>query len=620
MYRKGRFRGWPPSEPSGPGGASCPNHEGRRVRPDTLGPDIMLEATPDALAAVDLLFRKFAALLSAHPTDPPDLHFVIVEAPAPGHPRMYQSPPMGAVRPDLQRKALLTHPLDVIPTLPAVRILYYGDTRWLERFLQLGREVAETFRSYDRETERFVTSATWEGEPFFMPNLWPRLVRDISEMSGSKTSMRRWRWGDDLATRMVPYDEADLQAWVEATRERGGQLGPLPSKEVNVTTFTHNAFECSCAALDWSAYQIRCALQPEAGLRPEPDGNRSAPPGAMTAPPVIPPASPTTPLIPSLDQLRAVADALGALFRQVEQSIWLSCCWQQEEHVEPWFVRMADALRPVRSQARSVQGWPHRVGRGLPLVIEAFDEVARDWGWERMADAEPERSNYRTERFRRFEEDANRPRLEAAIAWQEGRPGEGCPPDIDDLADEGRGKGYGPAPVSEGWETHFRSAHHAYLAACRLGRKFPCIDAGSDQRKKLAIGFEALNSALEQLGKGAAAPTASPLAVAPPIPPDPLTPDHNTPATNSRPPASSGQVSNGRTPRRTRERQEAVKLLIEAFRESGQWGITPRQLTEASGTPASSLYRFLKTPSVKKVWDRYRQDSLGKKPARMNEL
>ncbi len=240
-----------------------------------------MEATPSALAAVELMFRKFAAVLTANPADPPDLHFVIAEAPAPGSPQLSELPPIGAVRPDLQRKECLNrdYPLDVIPTLPAVRILYYGEARWLRRFQDLAREAAVTFRSHDPDIEGFVTRATWEAEPFFMPNLWPRLARDIIEMSGSKGAMRRWRWGTDRAMLLVPYDDAELKAWVEASRERGGVTGPAPSKCVNVTTFSHNAFETSCAALDWSAYQIghKLKLTDSDRTRPVSAGDTPAP-------------------------------------------------------------------------------------------------------------------------------------------------------------------------------------------------------------------------------------------------------------------------------------------------------------------------------------------------------
>jgi hypothetical protein len=232
----------------------------------------MLEVTPAAREAVELLLQKFESLLSANRAEPPDLHFVIVEPPKPGQTRIVQLPHLGAVRPDLQRKSLIHE--DIIPTLPSIRILYLGDKRWLARFLQLARDAAVTFRSHDPGIEKLVTRATWEGEQFFMPNLWPVLVRDIIELSGrSKDFLRRWRWGEDAATQIVPYDEAELQAWVEATRVCGGLIKPPPPKDVNFTTFNFNAVECSCAALEWSAYQIRLGLEAATKVTTPPTGN-----------------------------------------------------------------------------------------------------------------------------------------------------------------------------------------------------------------------------------------------------------------------------------------------------------------------------------------------------------
>ena len=96
---------------------------------------------------------------------------------------------------------------------------------------------------------------------------------------------------------------------------------------------------------------------------------------------------------PTLAELAEIATASLEFFQRVERSFW-SCPWKQEDHVLRWFIRMADALRPVRSNLSGVRGWPHRVKQGLGLVIQSFDAMTIEWGWERVAEPEPARSAY----------------------------------------------------------------------------------------------------------------------------------------------------------------------------------------------------------------------------------
>jgi hypothetical protein len=267
----------------------------------------MLEFTPRALEAVETLFCKFGSVLAADLAHPPDLHLVIVEAPTPYHLSVRPLPPL---RPDLLRKPLIDHWPDTIPTLPAMRFLYFGDARWLEPFQQLSRETTEVFRAHDPEIDQYVTGATWEGDLFFMPNLWPRLIRDILMMSGTKGFIRRWRWGDDPYTQFLPYDDDELKAWKES--ERGLQCRSIPSKEVNVTMFTHNIFECSCTALDWTAFQIREKLKPT--RPPDPAGTTEAKP-VPKAPRPGPAASGTEPPAGFLDRV-TLDQAAAAVHRK----------------------------------------------------------------------------------------------------------------------------------------------------------------------------------------------------------------------------------------------------------------------------------------------------------------
>ena len=62
---------------------------------------------------------------------------------------------------------------------------------------------------------------------------------------------------------MLPFEDEELRAWDEAERKRGGDLGPLPPKDVNVTAFVGGVFECSCAVLEWLVFQIGANLEKE---------------------------------------------------------------------------------------------------------------------------------------------------------------------------------------------------------------------------------------------------------------------------------------------------------------------------------------------------------------------
>lgn len=242
----------------------------------------MVQATPAAHAAFALLCRKFAAVLAENPANPPDLHLVIVEAPAPAYLRWNERPPYWVVRPELAEKPLLDYQPDVIPTLPAHRFLFLGDERRLRQFQQLAREVAEAFRVHDPAVDRWVVEATWEGPQFYMPNLWALFMRDI--VANAPGFMRRYRWGKDLATRAVPYDEDELQAWVEATLKNGGWDGQLPPKDVNFTTFTYNVFECSYVALDWVVNRAEVPKAPAEHRTDQPGAAQRIPSERRTRP------------------------------------------------------------------------------------------------------------------------------------------------------------------------------------------------------------------------------------------------------------------------------------------------------------------------------------------------
>ena len=81
---------------------------------------------------------------------------------------------------------------------------------------------------------------------------------------------------------------------------------------------------------------------------------------------------------------------------------------------------MADALRPLRPLVGLFRGWPFRVGEEIPHLIEVFDRLSRDWGWEMLAEPEPHRYKSRAELEARYRQVVEMPFYDAAISWQIG--------------------------------------------------------------------------------------------------------------------------------------------------------------------------------------------------------
>jgi hypothetical protein len=68
------------------------------------------------------------------------------------------------------------------------------------------------------------------------------------------------------------------------------------------------------------------------------------------------------------------------------------------------------------------------------------------------------------------------------------------------------------------------------------------------------------------------------------------------------------------------ERRLKVKAMIEALDRSELWGVMPEEIARRSQTALSTLYRYLRHPSVKKTWERYQRESAGKTPANLDDL
>jgi hypothetical protein len=82
---------------------------------------------------------------------------------------------------------------------------------------------------------------------------------------------------------------------------------------------------------------------------------------------------------PSVEQLRELVEALG-VFAFADDHESYSIPWRQELFRLPHFVRLADALRPLRGRDLKAVGWPSKVSGWLPaalaLTYKIFDIIA----------------------------------------------------------------------------------------------------------------------------------------------------------------------------------------------------------------------------------------------------
>jgi hypothetical protein len=180
---------------------------------------------------------------------------------------------------------------------------------------------------------------------------------------------------------------------------------------------------------------------------------------------------------------------------------------KQEDEYLPLFIRLADALRPIRPLLGSFVGWTPRVQRYIEAICESFDATASLWGWERLADPEPARSAYIAERFEWFRENQERPRLEAALSWEAGCKGLECRPEVEVLADEGRERRYGPTMTPEEGRRTLRELHDAWVESPRLGTAYPKI--AREEKDRFDQAWIRLNNLLQSLPPAASPPPAA---------------------------------------------------------------------------------------------------------------
>ena len=198
---------------------------------------------------------------------------------------------------------------------------------------------------------------------------------------------------------------------------------------------------------------------------------------------------------PEIDQVRLLRDRLQAFLNKSRSTCGI--CFMEESDFLPSFSGLSDALRPLRSIPAEVEGWPHRIFRALPAIVEEFDAVTREWGWERLAEPEPRRSAYVAERQAWFASEVARPVYEAAISWQAGFRGLDFPSDVEKWADEGRKLGYKPILTHEEGQARFRLAHDRWYIEPRFGTVSPKLEDSAYDL--LCRAFNLLDSALKQM-------------------------------------------------------------------------------------------------------------------------
>jgi hypothetical protein len=198
--------------------------------------------------------------------------------------------------------------------------------------------------------------------------------------------------------------------------------------------------------------------------------------------------------IPSLDVLVELHQALWGFSNLTHSTITPTSA--QENEVLPRFIRLADALRPVRRVVDKIGGWPTKIGRALRLIVKTFDAIAQRWGWEEIVSPDPARSAFLEDRHTWVRENLERPLYEAALAvssgWDESTP---CP--YDDLADEARRRGIVTAMTPQEGLARFGPARSRLNSEPHMGKCYPRI--GEQEAADLVTAFNDLHPFMTEI-------------------------------------------------------------------------------------------------------------------------
>jgi hypothetical protein len=179
--------------------------------------------------------------------------------------------------------------------------------------------------------------------------------------------------------------------------------------------------------------------------------------------------------LPTYEEANRLAEVVAEYWGYLQMAPPPLRAFERDELVRDWFVRLADAVHAVRPRVVSVTGWRPRMGVGLKHLVEAFDRIKADWGWERLDEPEPARSQYHAECLDRFSQEVKHPLFQAAISWDE--TFDGTEPMLDPrrIADEGREQGFTGTIPPDRAESAYRDAEAAYRTTLLFGKKIPVV-------------------------------------------------------------------------------------------------------------------------------------------------
>jgi hypothetical protein len=108
---------------------------------------------------------------------------------------------------------------------------------------------------------------------------------------------------------------------------------------------------------------------------------------------------------PTVAQIRELTEAVGRFAWADDRSSYPGQWWRQEDDRLQPFVRLAEALRPLRGLG-APRGWPPWVPLAdlIRETAAAFDAIAAAWGWLEVLEPGPERAAYIRRRHEEFAE------------------------------------------------------------------------------------------------------------------------------------------------------------------------------------------------------------------------
>jgi hypothetical protein len=190
--------------------------------------------------------------------------------------------------------------------------------------------------------------------------------------------------------------------------------------------------------------------------------------------------------VPAVEELAELVEAYMRFNNQNSYSA--KGTWVQEDNFLPFFSRLADAMRPIRTKIDSIEGWPPDIGHAIGVLLEHFDAITTEWGWERVAAPEPERSLYVNERCNWFRQTLARPMYEAALSMQV-RDGLRCRAGGD--ANEGWALGFSATMTPEEGDTLYDDARKRWMETPRFGSRYPKVE---NENELATFAFNALSS------------------------------------------------------------------------------------------------------------------------------